>query len=80
MPFQFYCRKCGALLLEVGEELIRFHSSCNSRKCNSYQASIERFIIRKIGDKCPHCGNKLSTKPTKIEVYPIRQTQLGNGK
>lgn len=75
MPFQFYCSKCGALLLEVGGEILRYHTSRNACKKNQNQPPIEAFIIRKIGKNCPQCGHRLSTKPIKIEVYPIQKRQ-----
>ena len=74
MPFRFVCSKCGATLLECGEEILRYQTMRNTSK-NMSATSIEAFIRRKIGCTCPVCGRKLSAKPLKVDVYPSPATR-----
>jgi len=74
VPFRFVCSKCGATLLECGEEILRYQTIRNTSK-NTLATPIEVFISHKIGGTCPVCGRKLSAKPVKVDVYPNPATR-----
>lgn len=78
MPFRFFCSRCGATLYECGEEILRYQTGRNCQ--NPPEPPIEAFIRRKIGDRCPKCGNKLSHKPLSIEVFPIKIVKKSKGR
>jgi len=71
VPFRFVCSKCGATLLECGEEILRYQTIRNTSK-NTLATPIEVFIRHKVGGTCPACGRKLSAKPVKVDVLPVK--------
>jgi predicted RNA-binding Zn-ribbon protein involved in translation (DUF1610 family) len=77
LPFRFTCSRCGATLLECGEEILRYQTSRNAQK--TPEPPIEAFIRRKIGVRCPKCGKKLSPKPLSIEIFPIKTVKKFKG-
>lgn len=76
MPFRFICSKCGSVLLEAGEEILRYQTTRNACRHGQNTPAVEAFIARKIGRLCPFCGHKLATRPLNIEVYPIKRQRM----
>jgi len=72
MPFRFICSRCGATLYEA-EDILTHQTRRNRRK--TANPPIQQFITQKIGLECPKCGNKLSTSPVKVEIFPIKKRQ-----
>jgi len=68
MPFRFICSYCKALLLEAGDEILRYQTPRNAKRRDAILSPIEAFITHKIGDTCPKCGHKLSRLPVGVEV------------
>jgi DNA-directed RNA polymerase subunit RPC12/RpoP len=64
MPFIFHCSRCGSILYEDPKPLL----SDGSYKSPPYLES----ILRKLSGKCPFCGHKLQTIPSRIEIFAPR--------